>query len=128
MAYDPALAADRRFGPLLKAALRLRCVVCKQGKIFRGWFRYAERCPACGAPVCREQGYFLGSIYVNYGLTVVVTLIAYFASGAAFEKPTIARLWPLAAFSVIFPLWFLRYARSLWAALDQAFDPRVPPG
>jgi hypothetical protein len=32
-------------------------------------------------------------------------------------------LWPLAAFCVFFPLWFFRYARSLWLAFDEYFDP-----
>ena len=29
----------------------------------------------------------------------------------------------LAGFSVLFPLWFFRYARALWIAFDERFDP-----
>jgi hypothetical protein len=29
-------------------------------------------------------------------------------------------------FSVLFPLWFFRYARSLWIGFDQFFDPAQP--
>jgi uncharacterized protein (DUF983 family) len=123
-AYDPALAADNRFKTLFRAALRLRCAVCKQGRVHLSWFRYVDACPACGAAFCREQGFFLGSIYFNYGLTTVVVVAVFFGSGAAFRPLDARVLVPLMAFSVLFPLWFLRYARSLFAALDQYFDPR----
>jgi hypothetical protein len=126
--FDPALAADNRFGTLLRAALRRRCLVCKQGVVHPTRFRYVDACPACGAPFCREQGFFLGSIYFNYGVTAGIVIAVWFGSGAAF-RPVDPRVWvPLAAFSVLFPLWFLRYARLLFAAVDQYFDPRRPPG
>ena len=45
--------------------------------------------------------------------------------GAGASWTTFVLLWPLAAFSVLFPLWFFRYARSLWVGFDQYFDPQV---
>ncbi len=89
--------------------------------------RYVEACPVCGAAFCREQGFFLGSIYLNYGLTTLIVLIVWFGGGAGFRPATAASMLPIVAFSIIFPLWFLRYARTLFAALDQYFDPRRPP-
>jgi uncharacterized protein (DUF983 family) len=125
--FDPALAADNRAGVLLRAALGLRCAVCKRGRVHPTRMKYVERCPTCGVAFCREQGFFLGSIYFNYGLTVVVVLAAWFGSGAAFRPATVSSLAPLVVFSVLFPLWFLRYARTLFAAFDQYFDPRPAP-
>lgn len=124
---DLALADDNRAGTLLRAVVRRRCLVCKQGAVHPTWFRYVDACPACGASFCREQGFFLGSIYFNYGLTTAVTLLAWFGSGAAFRPVDARVLAPIVVFSVVFPLWFLRYARLLFAALDQAFDPRRVP-
>lgn len=43
----------------------------------------------------------------------------YFAT----ELPGGALLIGLTAFCVLFPLWFFRYARSLWLGFDQYFDP-----
>ena len=34
-----------------------------------------------------------------------------------------ALLGGLIAFIVLFPLWFFRYARSIWLAFDQFWDP-----
>jgi hypothetical protein len=29
----------------------------------------------------------------------------------------------MTTFSLLFPLWFFRYARGLWIAFDERFDP-----
>jgi len=84
-----------------------------------------ERCGYCGLTFLREPGFFLGSIYFNYGVTALIVTAAYlslfFFAGVS---PTVL-LWSLAAFCLIFPLWFFRYARSLWLGMDQYFDPRA---
>jgi len=36
-----------------------------------------ERCPACGLVLEREQGYFVGAIYVNYAATVGITVAGF---------------------------------------------------
>ena len=82
-----------------------------------------DRCPACGRQFNRSPGYFLGSIYFNYGLTAILVVAAYFSfyfSGLMSGTPLLVLL---TVFIVIFPLWFFRYARSLWMALDEMLDP-----
>ena len=58
--------------PRLSRALRLRCPLCGKAPIFRDWFRVHPRCAGCGWAFDREPGYFLGSIYINYGLSTVM--------------------------------------------------------
>lgn len=58
---------------VLGRAVRLVCPRCGDGRLFRGWFRMHDGCPACGLSFAREPGFYLGSIYVTYGVTVVVT-------------------------------------------------------
>ena len=72
--YAAATLRTMRFWMLFKRSLLLRCPVCGQGKLFRGWFAMHERCERCGVKFEREPGFFLGSIYVNYGLTAVLAL------------------------------------------------------
>jgi uncharacterized protein (DUF983 family) len=110
---------------MLARALRLRCPRCGQGVLFLGWFRMRSRCDWCGLIYEREPGFFLGSIYVNYGLTAVLTTVIYialFATDAVSEKRL---LWGSTAFCILFPVWFFRYARSLWMGFDQYWDPRA---
>jgi uncharacterized protein (DUF983 family) len=108
---------------MLWRAVRLMCPRCGEAPIFRGWFSMHDRCPACGRRFNRAPGYFLGSIYFNYGVTALLVVALYFGLyfGEVFTGKQL--LAALTAFSVVFPLWFFRYARALWIAFDERWDP-----
>src|SRR5262245_21015003 len=61
-----------------------KCPRCRAGRIFGGpvlriyrWPEMYERCPVCDLKFEREPGYFLGAMYISYGLGVIfVALIA----------------------------------------------------
>ena len=102
---------------------RLRCPRCGEGNLFRGRLRMYQACDRCGLKFQREPGYFLGSIYFNYGLTALLVTVAYFVGYFGTSIPPTYLLWGLTAFCILFPLWFFRYARSLWLGWDHYFDP-----
>ncbi len=114
----------RRYFTLVGRALRLRCPVCGKGKLFRGWFSMHGHCPQCNANFQREPGFYLGSIYFNYGLTALLCTII--SVSMMFNRRV--EQWQLIAvtlsIAVLFPIWFFRYARSLWLGFDQYMDPR----
>lgn len=115
------------FWTLFGRALRLRCPLCGTGKLFRGRFMMHKACPHCGLVFEREPGFFLGSIYINYGLTALIVSIAYpvlLLSGAVREKPL---LMGAISFTVVFPMLLFPWARSLWLGFDQWHDPREAP-
>jgi hypothetical protein len=84
-----------------------------------------ERCSHCQFRLERSGGYYLGSSYINYGLTAVSLLAAYlvlhFRLGCSNRQ---LAPW-LAGYCVLFPLWAFRYARALWLAIDCHFDRAV---
>ena len=104
-------------------ALWLRCPRCGQGKMFRGWFTMYDACPTCGRVFNRGPGYFLGSIYFNYGITAALVVVLYFTMFFKDWLTDPQRLMILSAFGIVFPLWFFRYARALWVAFDERWDP-----
>jgi uncharacterized protein (DUF983 family) len=108
---------------VLGRGLRLLCPKCGGAPIFRGWFAMHDRCLKCGRRFNRAPGYLLGSIYVNYGVTALLVVVTYFSLyfGEVLDGKQL--LIVLTAFSVVFPLWFFRYARSLWIAFDERWDP-----
>ena len=113
-----------KFRLLVFRALRLRCAFCGQGRLFESWFGMHKNCPHCGVKFEREAGFFLGSIYFNYGLTALIVAIAYpvlLFSKTAGEGTLLAGCF---AFTLLFPMWFHRYARALWLGFDQFMDPR----
>jgi uncharacterized protein (DUF983 family) len=112
--------------------VRLRCPRCGLGRLFRRPFSMNSYCFHCGLKFEREQGYFVGAIYINYGVTVAIAVPGFFLLDA-FTGMTINEqlaLW--VPFAIIFPLLFFHHSRSLWLALDHFFNPEknlynVPP-
>ena len=119
------LKKRQSFKTLFLRAIRLRCPGCGIGKLFTGWFTMNALCPNCGRKHEREPGFFLGSIYYNYGLTSLIVTVLYVSLrfGAGYNSKLCLAI--VAAVSVLFPMWFFRYARSLWASFDELWDPRV---
>ena len=101
----------------IMAALRLRCPRCHHGKLFSGLLTMHRDCPSCGLKLEPEPGFYLGSVYANYAVTVMTTTTAFllFVYGYGANKDVV--LWICTTFAVVFPLWFFRYARSIWLSL-----------
>jgi len=114
-----AVRVRRAFG----RAARLLCPRCGAGPMFRGWFRMAPACSACGLRFERAQGYFVGAIYLNYAVTTLLVIGGYVLLWAFTELTTAAQLALWLPVVVVFPLWFFRYSRSFWLALEYAVNP-----
>src|SRR5919108_3037500 len=104
-------------------ALALRCPRCGRAPLFRGWFAMNALCAVCDLRFERAPGYWIGAIYVNYGVTVTIAVAGFFLlrSLAGWETARQLALW--VPFVVLFPLWFFRYSRSLWLGLEYALNP-----
>ena len=112
---------------LVSRAMRLRCPTCGRGKLFRGWFTMHEACPHCGRKFGRGPGFFLGSIYFNYGVTAVVVIVLYFTFFFTEVLSDRQVLVVMTLIALLFPVWFFRYARALWVAFDELWDPALAP-
>ncbi len=115
-------ASRRSLGTVLWRGLRLRCPRCGNSPLFRSYFRMNTDCPACGFHFERDPGYFLGSVYLNYGLTALTMTVAYVLLHLGLGVPNRVLLPPLLAWCIGFPLVFFRFARALWLAMDCYFD------
>jgi uncharacterized protein (DUF983 family) len=95
--------------------------------IFRGFPKMFERCPVCDLKFEREAGYFLGAMYISYGLALVtIVLIAgilRFSTGWSIVKDV---MWAIVLFLPLAPTLTL-LSRVLWIYLDQAIDPQPLP-
>jgi len=87
-----------------------------------------EACPACGASFKREQGFYLGSIYINYGATVIGTGGLYALLVLALGWSHRAALAACLVAAVLFPIWFFRWARSLLLCLDGSVNQQQAAG
>jgi len=109
----------------LRRSVALRCPRCGETPLFRGWFAMAESCALCGLRFERAQGYFVGAIYVNYAVTTVIAIAGYFVLWIYTGISTAAQLALWLPFVTLFPLWFFRYSRSLWLALEYSMNPEL---
>lgn len=85
-----------------------------------------DRCAVCDLKFEREPGYFLGAMYISYGLglltiTIIATLL-WAVTGWWITKVTI---WAAVLFLPFAPTVTL-FARVLWIYLDQTVDPERP--
>lgn len=103
-------------------AVQLRCPRCGIGPLFRGAFSMHDACPHCGFSYLREPGFYLGSIYLNYGATVILTggLYALLVLGLGLSNET--ALTACLATAVLFPIVFFRHARSFLLSLDSSVN------
>jgi hypothetical protein len=83
-----------------------------------------ESCPVCGLQFLREAGYFLGAMYISYGLGVFTVLpVAIVLAVVAEWSLAIVLLVALLQTVISMPLFF-RYSRVIWLHADQMLDPR----
>ena len=82
----------------LYSTLTNKCPRCREGKLFTGSNPYDlsnitkmnDQCPVCGQPTEIEVGFYVGTGYVSYALTV-----AYFVSMFVAWKVLIGMTWEL---------------------------------
>ncbi len=107
---------------------RLRCPECGEGKFAKSWRETHEECPHCGFDFRVEDGFYLGSIYLNYGLLAVASL----AVGLPVVWLGYVTAWTATIIGVVVcisvSVWFFRYARSLWLGLGYFIDHTVRAG
>jgi uncharacterized protein (DUF983 family) len=122
--------------PYLWAILNNRCPRCRQGRLFvsdkpygfKDMVKMHEHCPVCGQVTEIEVGFYYGTSYVSYAITVAICVATFIA------------WWILLGFSVrdnsIFywlgfngvllvvlqPL-LMRFSRTLWLSWFVKYDP-----
>jgi uncharacterized protein (DUF983 family) len=108
----------------LWAVVCQRCPRCLRGQAFKSFLEMHERCPECGMLFQREEGYFLGAMYVSYALGGVLVAIAWFSATAIWPDvhPYRMCLYIFAAYVPLMPFLY-RYARIIWMHFDWVFCP-----
>lgn len=108
---------------MLGHGLRLRCPRCGQGMLYAKPFNMHEHCANCALKFEREQGYFIGAIYINYAATIAIAVPGFFLLDTFTGININQQLALWIPFAVIFPLIFFHHSRSLWLVLDHFFNP-----
>jgi uncharacterized protein (DUF983 family) len=97
-----------------------------RASIFRGFPKMHDHCPVCGLKFEREEGYFLGAMYIGYGLALItivgLAFLLWATTSWSLQKVTV---WAILLFLPLAPTLTL-FSRVLWIYLDWAIDPEPP--
>lgn len=109
---------------LVRGAFR-RCPLCGGGKLFRRWFQMTDHCPRCGMKFEREEGSFVGGMFINIAVTEAV-LCAFIISALALtlpDPPVPLLLVGAVLISVVLPVLGYPFSKTIWTAVHLAMQP-----
>jgi DNA-directed RNA polymerase subunit RPC12/RpoP len=116
-------------GQIIARGLTHRCPNCGGHTLFKAgtFFQTNKECPQCGFKIERDEGFFLGSMSLNYGVTLAgflapVMLLAYYHVIGVTLAIVLA-----GAGSLGFPALFYRSSRSWWLMNYYFFLPQHLP-
>lgn len=119
----------------LSTVLSCRCPRCRQGKLFQFHTSINLRrnttmnklCPVCGQPTEIEVGFYYGTAFVSYGLTVALSVVSFVAwvltIGISVNDNRL--FWWLgfnAVLLIVLQPWLMRLSRSLWISWFVKYD------
>lgn len=116
-------------GKIVVRGLTNRCPNCGGRTLFKPGtlFEVNKACPRCGLVIEHDEGFFLGSLSLNYGVTLVgfltpVALLAYYHVIGATFATVLAIVGALAV-----PMLLYRSSRSWWLMNYYFFVPQQLP-
>lgn len=120
----------------ISTVLGCRCPRCREGKLFqysvsiklKRNLKMYKHCPVCGQPTEIEVGFYYGTSYVSYAITVgisLATLVLWWAIIGLSVDDNRFFFW--VGFNAVLLLllqpWLMRISRSLWISWFVKFDP-----
>ena len=102
---------------ILFRGLKLRCPCCGHGRLFKTTFRLHDHCSACGERYEREPGQWFGAVYINLGLTVLLTVAGFTVTQTFTTLSMPQQLWIWTPVAALGPLAFYRLSKGLWTSI-----------
>lgn len=130
------MAEERKSRGYFSSALGCRCPRCREGKLFKNpvSFRFKrtmemnKNCPICGQATEIEVGFYYGTSYVSYAMTVgmsVATLLIWYLTIGMSTEDNRFFYWLIfnAVLLLLLQPWLMRLSRSLWISWFVKYDP-----
>ena len=119
----------------LSSTLGCRCPRCREGKLFthgvsvnmKKNMEMNKECPECGQPTEIEVGFYYGTGYVSYVLSILISIfivvVWYLVIG--FSEISFLVGWIISNGAILLVLqpWLMRLSRSIWISWFVRYDP-----
>jgi uncharacterized protein (DUF983 family) len=119
----------------LSSTLGCRCPRCREGRLFQHPVTIRLRknmtmnvtCPVCGQPTEIEVGFYYGTSYVSYAITVLLSaasLVAWWLIIGLSTQDQRFFYWLgfNALFLILLQPWIMRLSRSFWISWFVSYD------
>jgi uncharacterized protein (DUF983 family) len=131
------MSKEQRSRSYISSVFGCRCPRCREGKLFqqplnflklKNVLKMNKECPVCDQPTDIEVGFYYGTSFVSYGITVflsVVSFIVWFLTIgiSAYDNRFVYWLIFNAVFLLSLQPWLMRFSRSLWISWFVKHDP-----
>ncbi|CAG4998680.1 hypothetical protein DYBT9275_02055 [Dyadobacter sp. CECT 9275] len=117
-------------GSKIYSILANRCPKCHQGSFFKtnnpydlkNFDKVHDKCEFCQESFTREPGFYIGSMYVSYALSVALMVVFFlgFVIILDFNMETVL-ISLLISYVLLIPVWF-RLARLIWINIFVKYD------
>lgn len=127
--------------PSVLNLLKCKCPRCRLGDMFvnkkvysKGFMKMYDTCEVCGQYFDLEVGFYYGSSYVSYGITVAISVVTFIAwwiiIGISYDDN---RVFYWLIFNAVLMLALqpplMRLSRTFWLSMFAKYDPdwRIHP-
>ena len=117
----------------LLAILRMKCPKCYEGNMYKDINPFhikqlhamPKHCDKCGQLYNPEPGFYMGAMYVSYGLCVGLFIVCFFGLYILLHiDPVVLLVIYALSLLLLFPFIF-RYSRVVYLHLFYDFDPEA---
>ncbi len=117
-------------GTKLYSILKGKCPRCHEGAFFKYPFTFIpnkiiqthKNCSNCGLKYMLEPSFYYGAMYVNYGITVGLSIAIFLVCKLLFNMTLLQSLIAIIIALFVFAPINLRLARILWINMFVSFD------
>ncbi len=109
-----------------------KCPKCHEGNFFKHSFSFHptkvtalhDNCPNCRFKYMIEPSFFYGAMYVNYGITVAISIVVFLISKLGFELNLLESFISVVIALVLLAPINLRLSRILWINMFVSYQPK----
>ncbi|WP_368384769.1 DUF983 domain-containing protein [Polaribacter sp. NJDZ03] len=119
-------------GTKLYSIFKAKCPRCQEGEFFAHKFTFNpnkvtklhDNCPNCNLKYMMEPSFFYGAMYVNYGLTVALSVAIFVISSLIFGLSLLQCFAAIVIALLILAPLNLRLSRIIWINMFVHFDKK----
>lgn len=110
-----------------------KCPKCHEGDFFKYKFTFNpskitqlhDNCPNCNLKYMMEPSFFYGAMYVNYGITVALSVATFLISSLIFNLGLLQSFAAIIITLILLAPVNLRLSRILWINMFVSYDPKT---